>query len=189
MARNSNKTAKTEEILEEVEEKNEEIKIEETKEIEKEVEKPLDMREYIEVRSVTEGSLSYTDTFKGIKYLWRNFGSIQKVPFEVLQSMMSMYPSYFDEPNIIITDKRVIRELNLEDTYANLDMEIINDLDSIFTLSSKVLKNKINELSDTIKDNLKIRAFKLIEKNKLNDYDIIKTLEKELKIDLQMMNE
>ena len=154
----------------------------------KEEDRPLDMHEYIPVKSLTEGSLSYTDEMKGIKYLWRRFGDVQNIPFVELQSMMAMYPSFFEDLNILVQDKRVIKKLNLGYIYQNIDMKIINDIDYIFSLSSDKIRQIINDLSENVKDNLKSRAYILVSEHKLTDLNIIKVLEDELQIDLRILD-
>lgn len=149
--------------------------------------KPLDMNDYISVKSVTEGSLSYTDENKGIKYLWNKFGDVLKIKYEILQSMFSMYPSYFEEPNIIVEDERVIEELNLGYIYADINMKAINDLDKILLLPPKEFEKIIKDLSENVKDNLKARAFTLIQNGKIDSHKMIKTLEKTLKVDFDVM--
>ena len=149
--------------------------------------KPLDMNEYISVKSVTEGSLSYTDENKGIKYLWNKFGDVLKIKYEILQSMFSMYPSYFEEPNIVVEDERVIEELNLGYIYEDINMKAINDLDKILLLPPKEFEKTYKDLSENVKDNLKARAFTLIQNGKIDSHKTIKMLEKTLKVDFDIM--
>ena len=171
-------TTKENTDVEKVEEKQEEVIVQK---------QPLDMNEYIPVRSVTEGSLSYTDENKGIKYLWNKFGDVLRIKYEVLQSMFSMYPSYFEEPNIIVEDERVIEELNLKYIYEDINMQAINDLDKILNLPSEELTSTISGLSENVRDNLKSRAFTLIQNGQIDSHKTIKVLEKTLKIDFDVI--
>lgn len=145
--------------------------------------------EYIQVRSVTEGGLTYIDPRTKMKYLWSEYGSVQSMTFDVLLSIRASSPTFLTIPYVVIDDKDVVEKLHIGYIYDDFDFEVANDLERFFETSISDMRMRIRKLPECIKDNLKIKARALYKEKKLADLNRIKMLEEELNIDLTILSD
>lgn len=145
--------------------------------------------EFIPVTSVTEGGVTYKDKRTNLKYTWSHFGATQLIPFEVILSMYASSPTFLTEPLLIIKDNAVVKKLYLDEVYKNFPFHIANDLDGFFKLPIDKMKEEIEQLSDSVKENLKVKARILYENKELSDLNKIDMLERVLNIDLKILSD
>lgn len=188
MAKKENKDVIEKENENEKTEIKEEIMPEEIKPIRTQPREIL-ANEYIQVRSVTEGGLTYIDPRTKMKYLWSEYGSVQSMTFDVLLSMRASSPTFLTTPYVVIDDKDVVEKLHIGYIYDDFDFEIANDLERFFETSISDMRMRIRKLPECIKDNLKIKARALYKEKKLADLNRIKMLEEELNIDLTILSD
>lgn len=125
--------AKYKEVVEkEIKEQEEEKKAQAKKEKEKaqaEANKEIKPSDLIEVMSVTFGGLTYISRKTGMPYKWSQYGDIELLPFEELQTMRSASKDFLTFPYLIINDEAVVRKLNLTKEYGDfISLEQINVL-------------------------------------------------------------
>lgn len=166
-----------------------EEKIEEKKEIKEEKKEPREIlaNEFIEVRSVTEGSLSYLDPRTKMKYVWNQYGAIQSMTFESLLSLNASSPAFLTTPLVVVDDKDVAEKLHITYIYNDFDFEVADNLDKFFKFPIEEMRKRIRKLPDCIKENIKVKARSLYKNGTLSDLNRIKMLEQELKIDLSVL--
>lgn len=187
------RVAKTTEIIEKediiIEEKTEVTQ--ETKEV-KEVTKPtrkiakqINRDELVICTSVTDGGLTYLNNRNGFGTMWTDRGSFDYISVQELITMKNSQPRFLNEPWIIIEDEDVVEYLGLKQMYKNiLDVE---EIEKFFNLSIDAMKEKIKILPKGIKETLAGKAQTMIKNGTLYDIRVIKMLEEELKVDLQLL--
>lgn len=143
--------------------------------------------EFIEVRSVTEGSLSYLDPRTKMKYVWNQYGAIQSMTFESLLSLNASSPAFLTTPLVVVDDKDVAEKLHITYIYNDFDFEVADNLDKFFKFPIEEMRKRIRKLPDCIKENIKVKARSLYKNGTLSDLNRIKMLEQELKIDLSVL--
>lgn len=189
MAKNKNHTEETIVEVKTVDVSTKEETKSETNTAKKKEPREISVNEYINVRSVTEGSLSYLDKRTNMKYLWSNYGAIQSMTFDALLSMKASHPIFLTTPYIVIDDEDVVTKLNIGYVYNDFDFEIADDLEKFFTTSINDMRNHIRKLPECIKENIKLKARDLYKKKILSDLNRIKMLEQELNIDLSILSD
>lgn len=153
------------------------------------ISKDIALNEYVNVRSVTQGTLSYTDNRTSFKYTWNGYGSKQLMTYETILAMNASYPLYFTSPYVVIDDKDVVSNLNFDYIYEEFDFDVIDKLEKFFELTTSEIQEKLSKLPKHIKDNLKVKARELHTKGTLTDLNKIRLLENELNIDLMILSD
>lgn len=85
---------------------------------------------YIDVKSVTQGSLSYFDTRTGLRYRWNGYGAIQRMTINEIIAMHASYPDYLTTPLVFIEDEEILRKLNIDKFYNNKNFEVSKNLNN-----------------------------------------------------------
>ena len=75
--------------------------------------KELSPSDEVEVASNVPYRVSYEDKATADKYVWESVGEVQYMTIETLTRMRRNFPSYFEKMEVMPTDERVIKKLNL----------------------------------------------------------------------------
>ena len=166
--------------------KKEEVKKEEVVEEPKRAKvKKIDANELITVRSVTKNGLTYISKKTGTEVKWSEYGAEEYMEFGELLTMKASKPRFLSDPFIVIDDEDVAERLGLTKMYSEMiDLQNIN---GFYSLSLEEMKEKIDKMPVGIKRLVSDRARELVETGVFYDIRKIKLLEKELKIELQLL--
>lgn len=125
----------------------------------------IDKYELIPVMNITSGKLVYVSNKTGIKYIWSQYGDIEYLEYQELQTMRVAHKSFLNEPFVIILNDDVVNNLGLTKMYENLiDLD---DIESIFSLDNKKFIEVIENSPRGIVHTIVTKAKELYKKNKL----------------------
>lgn len=164
------------------------LEISELKKNKPEVEKYTGSQ-YIDVKSVTQGSLSYFDTRTGMRWEWNEYGAIQRMTTNEIIAMHASYPDYLTTPLVFIEDEEILRKLNIDKFYNNKNFEVSKNLNNFFNLSFNEMKDCIDEIGEDVKDNIKVLALEKYKNKEITDLNLIKFLKENLNLDLSLFED
>lgn len=142
----------------------------------------LDPNLIITVKNGFQGTLIYKSKKTGERFVWESFGDEQDIELSELKSAKNSYKSFFINNWFLIEDPDVIEYLGVEQYYKNaLTFE---EFESLFSLSSEEIEEKISRLSKGQKESIAFRARKLIANDEIDSNATIRTLEKCLSLEL-----
>lgn len=144
---------------------------------------------YIDVKSVTQGSLSYFDTRTGIRLEWNKYGVKIRMTENEIISMHASYPDYLTTPLVVIEDEEILRKLNIDKFYNNKNFEVSKNLNNFFNLSFNEMKDCIDEIGEDVKDNIKVLALEKYKNKEITDLNLIKFLKENLNLDLSLFED
>lgn len=125
----------------------------------------IDKYELIPVMNITNGKLVYVSNKTGVKYIWSQYGDIEYLEYQELQTMRVAHKSFLNEPFVIILNDDVVNNLGLTKMYENLiDLD---DIESIFSLDNKKFIEVIEKSPRGIVHTIVTKAKELYKKNKL----------------------
>ena len=136
--------------------------------------------EFVEVRSVYDGGVTYDSPKTKISYFWTNKGDIEVMTIEEVLTMNSTRPKCLSVPWLAVNDPRVIEGLGLGKV---VDMiEKIEDTDALIEMDLNELEELIKSLNTEQKNNLRDEIAKKIEANEFDRYLVVVTLKRLLEI-------
>lgn len=136
--------------------------------------------EFVEVRSVYDGGVTYDSPKTKISYFWTNKGDIEVMTIEEVLTMNSTRPKCLSVPWLAVNDPRVIEGLGLGKV---VDMiEKIEDTDALIEMDLNELEELIKSLNSEQKNNLRDEIAKKIEANEIDSYVVVVTLKRLLEI-------
>ena len=136
--------------------------------------------EFVEVRSVYDGGVTYDSPKTKISYFWTNKGDIEVMTIEEVLTMNSTRPKCLSVPWLAVNDPRVIEGLGLGKV---VDMiEKIEDTDALIEMDLNELEGLIKSLNTEQKNNLRDEIAKKIEANEIDSYVVVVTLKRLLEI-------
>lgn len=136
--------------------------------------------EFVEVRSVYDGGVTYDSPKTKISYFWTNKGDIEVMTIEEVLTMNSTRPKCLSVPWLAVNDPRVIEGLGLGKV---VDMiEKIEDTDALIEMDLNELEELIKSLNPEQKNNLRDEIAKKIEANEIDSYVVVVTLKRLLEI-------
>lgn len=144
---------------------------------------------YIDVKSVTQGSLSYFDTRTGMRLEWNEYGVKIRMTENEIISMHASYPDYLTTPLVVIEDEEILRKLNIDKFYNNKNFEVSKNLNNFFNLSFNEMKDCIDEIGEDVKDNIKVLALEKYKNKEITDLNLIKFLKENLNLDLSLFED
>lgn len=147
----------------------------------KKVVEPLEDYDEIEVVSLIP-NVTYKDSKTGDMYEWDTIGHIEYMTFDTLKTLWRSHKGYFKNMWLKPNDERVINKFGLTKTFEKY--EFLMD-------EENYTKKNINEICKAISETpigLKYSVFNKIKNFVINgevtDISVIRSLEKQLKIDL-----
>lgn len=170
----------------------------ETKVVEKEVAKEIEVKEVAEVKvekvvqltnedliliiNNTAHELIYVNPTSGEQFTINGYGSEYEITFRELKAMKNQQPAFIEKEWIIIADEQAVKQLGLENYYANKLMPkmVVNMLENDF---GKLKETLVNAKVQTKESFIKIITEK-IEKRQFNDYSKILDLQNILGVNL-----
>lgn len=136
--------------------------------------------EFVEVRSVYDGGVTYDSPKTKISYFWTNKGDIEVMTIEEVLTMNSTRPKCLSVPWLAVNDQRVIEGLGLGKV---VDMiEKIENTDALIEMDLNELEELIKSLNQEQKNNLRDEIAKKIEANEIDSYVVVVTLKRLLEI-------
>jgi hypothetical protein len=145
----------------------------------------IDLKEMVPVRNITNGSLTYVSKKTGAEIHWSDFGAEEYIDVAELLTMKSGQPRFFNEPWVMIDDENVIEYLGLRQLYDR----IVNpdNIEEFFYLSVEDIADKLKKAPHGTKELVASKAREMVENGTLDSVRIVRVLEKELHIDLSMV--
>lgn len=139
--------------------------------------------DYISVKNNVMGPLVYNSTKNdGTSVSWSHFGDEELMRYSELQTMRNTQRRFFEEQWVYIEDAEILKALGVDQFYK--DALTSSDFDSLFRMSSAEIERRISIMSPSMKENVRIRATKLVKEGKLDSLKKIRTLNKALGCDL-----
>lgn len=144
---------------------------------------PIEDSDEIKVVSLIDG-VSYLDNRTGDMYEWENAGHVEYMTFETLKNMWRNSKTYFKDMWLKPDDERVIEKFGLTRIYEKY--EYLMD-------KSNYTRENINKVIEIISDKSTPNGMKftacnyivgLVDKEEISDISVIRTLEKNLNLDL-----
>ncbi|WP_226035615.1 hypothetical protein [Aquibacillus saliphilus] len=167
-----------------VSDKNEEVEKTTTKELKQEVpkKKSIDRDLMVSCRNLTSGRLTYISKKTGLETVWSEFGDEEYVDVAELLTMKTSQPKFLKEPWLFIDDEDVSEYLGLKELYKNIIP--IDEVDDFFSLSANEARKIVPKLPKGTKQLIGEKARIGITDGTLNNLQLVKLLEQELKLDL-----
>lgn len=144
--------------------------------------KELSPSDEVEVTSNVPYRVSYEDKATADKYVWEGVGEVQYMTLETLTRMRRNFPSYFEKMEVMPTDERVIKKLNLSKLYDKTD-EFMS-VDAYTRERAGATCEKIKALGSGAKLTVLQKIKGMVESGDIIDIAVIRTIEKRLGVDL-----
>lgn len=142
----------------------------------------IDRFQPIPVMSVTKGELIYYSKKTGQEWSWGDFGDVEYLEFQELQTMRSGQKRFIDEPMILILDDDVVNYLGLSKAYEKLTQ--INDLEKVLLFGQSDFEEFIENSPKGIKHTL----VRMVKEKLDNEEDIsikkVRYINERFKLDL-----
>jgi hypothetical protein len=157
------------------------------------VEKPVKKKRIIErdevvaCRNLTSGKLIYISKKTGLETVWSVYGDEEYLEVGELLTMRSSQPKFLKNPWLLIDDEEVVEYLGLKSIYDTILP--VDELDSLFDLTVNEVRNILPKLPKGLRDLLAEKARQGIQDGTLNNLQVIRLLEQELKLDLLSLME
>ncbi|WP_099467745.1 hypothetical protein [Konateibacter massiliensis] len=145
------------------------------------------------VKSNVFGELIYINDRTGDQFIWENYGEEQTLTAKDIRDMKARQQMFFKEDWVSIIDSHSVDMTiyTLKDIYDALQVgryydenAIAFELDDIFTMNEKEMRETISIMSDTIKRTVVIRANDKIKDGSLDSISKVKLLEEVLNCEL-----
>lgn len=161
------------------------IKASDTVQQKRQLLKSIDSNELVPVRNVTTGRLTYISRKSGMEVRWQEYGDTEFIPFGELLTMKSSSPAFLQNPWCMIDDEQAIEVLGLKTLYESFIP--VEELSSFFQLPAEVMEQKLKQSPKGTRETVSQYARTKVESGELDSVKIIKMLERELDIDLLMV--
>lgn len=135
----------------------------------------------IEVVSLIS-NVSYKDSATGDFYEWEDAGHTEYMSFATIKNLWRSSKTYFKSLWLKPVDERVVKKFGLDKVYKSYDLVL--DVDNYTKNNVENICNVILSSPKDVKDTLIKKVFEIVISGKVTDIFIIKTLERNLKIDL-----
>lgn len=147
----------------------------------------IDRDEMVLCRNLTSGGLIYKSNRSGIEVVWDNYGDEEWIDVGELLTMKASQPKFLREGWILIDDEEIAQYLGVKKVYDELASLV--DLEGFFELPTKEAKQILLKLPKGVKETIGEIAKKKVVDNTIKNFQLLRVLEQELKIDLiQLMD-
>lgn len=143
--------------------------------------KPLEDSDEIEVMSLVP-NVSYKDSKTGDMYEWDEVGHVEYMTFDVLKNMWRNNKGYFRNMLLKPNDDRVINKFGLERLFDKY--EFLMDESNYTRAKIKDVCETISSTPNGLKYSICNKLKDLVSSGKITDVSVIRTLEKQLGLDL-----
>lgn len=167
----SNKSTKTEELVDEI--------VEQTEAPAKKKAKKFAPGDMIPCRSITYGELLLEGFKTKTLYTWANAGDVTDVEYQDLQSLQSRKSRFLTDPLFIIEDEDLVENWSamLKPIYSKVEEA---DIEELLKLPVAKLKNKLKASPDGVKSSIKSMAAAKILTGEFDSINRIKAIDEVL---------
>ncbi len=151
----------------------------------KKIRPQVDLNMMVEVRNITNGSLTYVSRKSGNEAHWSQFGDVEYMEVGELQTMKTSQPRFFNEPWVMIDDDEVVDFLGLRHMYDRIIAD--HEIERFFFQPIDDIVSKLQKAPHGTRELIASKAREKVENETLYDSRVIRVLEKELTIDLSMV--
>jgi len=144
--------------------------------------KKIDLNEMIPLKNLTSGSLIYVSKRTGLITEWEKLGDVQYMEWQEVMNMKSSQPRFTNEPWVEIMDEDAVENLGLKSVYEKLVPA--DELDQFFMKAPKEIEQFLRVAPQGTRKLIGDKAAELVRNRQLVNVLTIKTLERELSIDL-----
>jgi len=145
----------------------------------------FNLMDKIPCKSLFHGKLVYTSPLNGSRWVWNEYGSVQHVPLNELETMNNHKPDILNKPLLLILEPTIAEDFNFSDVYRKVAS--FNKLDSILAKGKvDLIRAKVRELIEVgMRDSVIADMRKRRKENTLVDINVINMLKAELKCDIE----
>jgi hypothetical protein len=147
----------------------------------------IERDEVVACRNLTSGKLIYISKKTGLETVWSVYGDEEYLEVGELLTMRSSQPKFLKNPWLIIDDEDVVEYLGLKSIYDSILP--VDELDNFFNCSVNEARDILPKLPKGLRDLLAEKARQGIQDGNLNNLQLIRLLEQELKLDLLSLME
>lgn len=150
----------------------------------------VDRNTLVKVRNTTNSTLIYKSTRSGVVTKWNNYGDEELMEFQELMTMKASSDVFLSKPLCVIVEDsdvatEVINKLGLRKLYN--EMLDIKDIGGFFKMHPNEAIEQLKNAPEGTRELIADKARELVQNDLLDSVAFIKALQKELNIDLIMV--
>lgn len=149
----------------------------------KSAQKSFDDNDEITVMSGINGEYIHHSTDSGRAFRFKGFGQTAKIPYKELVAIRNLYPTVLEDGWLVILNKDLIKEFDLQDSYRNVLTP--KNSRAIFSKSSEEIKDFVNSLPQAMKVTFVDLARKAYRKGTLDKVSTVNTIQELFNISLE----
>ena len=151
--------------------------------VSKSAQKSFDDNDEITVMSGINGEYIHHSTDSGRAFRFRGFGQTVKIPYKELVAIRNLYPTVLEDGWLVILNKDLIKEFDLQDSYRNVLTP--KNSRAIFSKSAKEIEDFVNSLPQAMKVTFVDLARKAYRKGTLDKVSTVNTIQELFNISLE----
>ena len=149
----------------------------------KSTQKSFDDNDEITVMSGINGEYIHHSTDSGRAFRFKGFGQTAKIPYKELVAIRNLYPTVLEDGWLVILNKDLIKEFDLQDSYRNVLTP--KNSRAIFSKSSEEIEDFVNSLPQAMKVTFVDLARKAYRKGTLDKVSTVNTIQELFNISLE----
>ena len=144
----------------------------------------LDRERAVPVVSVSNFTIGYRTKETNTMLIWNSYGDEHEMKIGEVINMLGESEKYLKQPWLIVDDEEFMEAMNLGELYDLVfDLE---DLDAFFKQSEYKIKEGLDRLSVSMRNDVLNRAVAMIYNGEINNLRLVQFLKKEYKIDINL---
>ena len=144
----------------------------------------LDRERVVPVVSVSNFTIGYRTKETNTMLIWNSYGDEHEMKIGEVINMLGESEKYLKQPWLIVDDEEFMEAMNLGELYDLVfDLE---DLDAFFKQSEYKIKEGLDRLSVSMRNDVLNRAVAMIYNGEINNLRLVQFLKKEYKIDINL---
>ena len=144
----------------------------------------IDRKRTVPVVSVSDFPIGYNCKLTNMYIKWANYGDEHYMPIEEVLNMNSDSEKYLRTPWLIVDDEEFMNVMGLSEL-CDLVFEL-EDLDKFFKQGVRTIKEKLNELSQGMRNDVLNRAVSMVYNGEINNLAVVSMLKREFHIDIDI---
>lgn len=144
----------------------------------------IDRKRTVPVVSVSDFPIGYNCKLTNMYIKWANYGDEHYMSIEEVLNMNSDSEKYLRTPWLIVDDEEFMNVMGLSELY-DLVFEL-EDLDKFFKQGVRTIKEKLNELSQGMRNDVLNRAVSMVYNGEINNLAVVSMLKREFHIDIDI---
>lgn len=149
----------------------------------KSAQKSFDDNDEITVMSGINGEYIHHSTDSGRAFRFKGFGQTVKIPYKELVAIRNLYPTVLEDGWLVILNKDLIKEFDLQDSYKNVLTP--KNSRAIFSKSAEEIEDFVNSLPQAMKVTFVDLARKAYRKGTLDKVSTVNTIQELFNISLE----